>query len=417
MRLGYEQHGADVEVLTEQQRFDWVLFGLLGVLAAVGLVMVFSASIAQAERVLNDATYYGRLQGIYLAIAFIAAYAAWRTPLDVLEEYGPFLLCLGFVLLFLVLLPFIGKSVNGSRRWINLGVSFQPSEFFKLAIIVYLAGFFVRRGGQIKTDVFVFLAPLAIAAVAAGLLLAEPDFGATVVVGATVVAMMFVAGCRWRHFLLTLVVVVPLGILAILVSPYRKTRLLSFVNPWDDPFATDFQLTQSLIAVGRGAWDGVGLGNSVQKMAYLPEAHTDFVFAVFAEEFGFIGVAALIVLFSLIVARCFKIARDADRAGLVFGSHIATGVGFWFGFQAFINIGANMGVLPTKGITLPLFSYGGSSVLAVGIACGLVMRVNREVATQTEADLARGVAERVEKLSGKADSVRAGSGKAVLQNV
>lgn len=407
MRLGYEQNGSGVSVLTERQRVDWILMGLLGALAALGLVMVFSASIAQAERVLNDATYYGRLQGVYLAIAFVASYAAWRIPLDVLEEYGPAILCLGFLLLFLVLLPFIGKSVNGSRRWINLGVSFQPSEFFKIAIIVYLAGFFVRKGGQIKTDVLVFLVPLGIAAIAAVLLLAEPDFGATVVVGATVVAMMFVAGCRWWHFLLTMVVVIPLGLIAILISPYRKTRLLSFVNPWDDPFATDFQLTQSLIAVGRGAWDGVGLGNSVQKMAYLPEAHTDFVFAVFAEEFGFIGVVALIALFSLIVARCFKIARDADRAGLVFGSHIATGVGFWFGFQAFINIGANMGVLPTKGITLPLFSYGGSSVLAVGIACGLVMRVHREVATQTEAELTRGVTERLDKLSGKA----------VLQNV
>lgn len=400
MRLGFEQNNT-VQVLTDKQRVDWVLLGLIGTLAALGLVMVFSASVAQAERILEDATYYGRLQGIYLAIGFIAALVVWRIPLDLLEEYGPALLCLGFLLLFLVLLPFIGKSVNGSRRWIQLGLSFQPSEFFKIAIIVYLAGYFVRKGSQISTDVSVFLVPLGVAAIAAVLLLLEPDFGATVVIGATVVAMMFVAGCRWWHFLLTMVVVVPLGLLAIFISPYRKSRLLSFVNPWDDPFATDFQLTQSLIAVGRGSWDGVGLGNSVQKMAYLPEAHTDFVFAVFAEEMGFIGVVVLISLFAMIVARCFKIARDADRSGLVFGSHIATGVGFWFGFQAFINIGANMGVLPTKGITLPLFSYGGSSVLAVGIACGLVMRVNREVATQTEYDLARSVAEREEALSSK----------------
>jgi len=324
MRLGFDQNiaAANIPVLTEKHRVDWVLFGLLGALAAVGLVMVFSASVAQAERILEDATYYGRMQAIYLAIAFVAAVVTWRMPLDVLEEYGPALLCLGFLLLLLVLLPFIGKSVNGSRRWIQVGLSFQPSEFFKIAIIVYLAGFFVRRGAQIRTEKGVFLTPLGVAAIAAVLLLLEPDFGATVVICATVVVMMFVAGCRWLHFLLMMMVIIPLGILAILVSPYRTTRLMSFVNPWDDPFATDFQLTQSLIAVGRGS-------------------------------------ALLVTLFSLIVARCFKIARDADRAGLVFGSHIATGIGFWFGFQAFINIGANMGVLPTKGITLPLFSYGG----------------------------------------------------------
>ena len=268
MRLDLEKKAMGVQVLTERQRVDWVLLGLLGALAALGLVMVFSASVAQAERILEDATYYGRLQAIYLAIGFVAAMVVWRIPLDVFEEYGPALLCLGFLLLFVVLLPFIGKSVNGSRRWIQLGFSFQPSEFFKIAIIVYLAGYFVRKGDQIKNDVAVFLVPLGIAAIAAILLLLEPDFGATVVIAATVVCMMFVAGCRWWHFFLTMAVVVPLGLIAILASPYRKSRLLSFVNPWDDPFATDFQLTQSLIAVGRGSWDGVGLGNSCLLYTY-----------------------------------------------------------------------------------------------------------------------------------------------------
>jgi len=344
-------------VLTERQRIDWVFFGLIGALACLGLVMVFSASVAQAERILEDATHYGRLQGMYLLIGFIAALITVRIPLNTLEKYSPVFLLAGFFFLLLVLVPFIGKSVNGSRRWIEVGFSIQPSEFFKLAIIIYLAGYFVRKGPQIRSDVVVFLMPLGVAAISALLLLAEPDFGATVVVVATVVVMMFVAGCRWWHFLMTMAVTIPLALLAIVISPYRKTRLLSFINPWDDPFSTDFQLTQSLIAVGRGSWNGVGLGNSVQKMAYLPEAHTDFVFAVFAEELGFFGVAVLVGLFAFIVARCFKIARDADRAGLVFGSHLATGIGFWFGIQAFINIGANMGILPTKGITLPLFSY------------------------------------------------------------
>ena len=383
-----------VPVLTERQRVDWVLLGLIGALAALGLVMVFSASVAQAQRILEDATHYGRLQGMYLLIGFIAALITVRIPLDTLEKYSPVFLLGGILLLFLVLMPFIGKSVNGSRRWIEVGFSVQPSEFFKLAIIIYLAGYFVRKGSQIQTDVKVFLLPLGVAAVSAGLLLAEPDFGATVVIVATVVVMMFVAGCRWWHFLLTMAVTIPLGLLAIFISPYRKTRLLSFVNPWDDPFSTDFQLTQSLIAVGRGSWNGVGLGNSVQKMAYLPEAHTDFVFAVFAEELGFLGVTVLVCLFAFIVARCFKIARDADRAGLIFGSHLATGIGFWFGFQAFINIGANMGILPTKGITLPLFSYGGSSVLAVSIACAVVMRVYRETSESTAEELTRSVSER-----------------------
>lgn len=404
MRLNSQQ---TIEVLTEGNRIDWFFLGLVSALSALGLVMVFSASVAQAERVLEDATYFGRLQFIYLMIGLVSAFVVSRIPLDVMEKYSPVLLAIGFVLLVLVLVPFIGKSVNGSRRWIQLGLSFQPSEFFKLAIVFYLAGYFVRKGGQIRTDVKVFLMPLGIAAGAAIVLLAEPDFGATVVVVATIVAMMFVAGCRIRHFSLCMLVVIPLAFVAIILSPYRKSRLLSFVNPWDDPFATDFQLTQSLIAVGRGSWDGVGLGNSVQKMAYLPEAHTDFVFAVFAEEFGFIGVTLLLVLFALIVARCFRIARDADRAGLVFGAHLATGIGFWFGFQAFINIGANMGVLPTKGITLPLFSYGGSSVLAVCVACGVVLRVSWETLQQTENVLSRSVTDRVEVslINQDADSV------------
>ena len=399
MRLGSSEVSLpqlSVPVLTEKQTIDWVFLGFIGVLAALGLVMVFSASVAQAERILEDATYYGRLQATYLFIGFIAAFITLRVPLDMLEKYSPVFLLAGFLLLFLVLVPFIGKSVNGSRRWIDLGFSVQPSEFFKLAIIIYLAGYFVRKGAQLQNDVSVFVVPLAIAGMAAALLLMEPDFGATVVVGATIIVMMFVAGCRWWHFLLTMAVTIPLGLLAIVISPYRKTRLLSFINPWDDPFSTDFQLTQSLIAVGRGSWNGVGLGNSVQKMAYLPEAHTDFVFAVFAEELGFVGVAILVALFALIVARCFKIARDAERAGLFFGSYVATGVGFWLGFQAFINMGANMGILPTKGITLPLFSYGGSSVLAVSIACAVVMRVYLETSEATASELTRGVTERSE---------------------
>ena len=212
------------------------------------------------------------------------------------------------------------------------------------------------------------------------LLILEPDYGATMVIAATIFAMMFLAGVRWLHIMAVVVMFVPVAVGLILVSPYRRDRLFSFLNPWDDPFDSDFQLTQSLIAVGRGALDGVGIGSSVQKMAYLPEAHTDFVFAVLAEETGLIGVTIILALFALIISRAFRIARDAERAGLLFGAYVATGVGFWIGLQAFVNIGANMGVLPTKGITLPFLSYGGSSVLMTCFAFALVLRVHTETA-------------------------------------
>jgi len=385
-----------LSVASETDRVDWQFILFISALAAIGLVMVVSASVSQAERLLGDALYYGRSQSIFMVIGIVAGAVVWKIPLSQWERHGPTLLLVAFGLLLIVLVPGIGKNVNGSQRWIDIGISVQPSEIFKVAVIVYLAGFFVRKGEQINTRLSVFLVPLAIAALAAAALLSEPDFGATVVVAGTIVVMMFIAGVRLGQLMLVGAVLIPAGAAAILMSPYRATRLLSFTNPWDDPFRTDFQLTQSLIAVGRGSWDGVGIGSSVQKMAYLPEAHTDFVFAVLAEETGLIGVTLVIVLFSLIVGRCFKIARDADRAGHEFGAHVATGIGFWLGLQAFINIGANMGVLPTKGITLPLFSYGGSSLVMVSVACALVLRVYRESSEQSADEFRRVVATRLE---------------------
>ena len=362
----------------QDQRVDWYLMLLLGIVAAFWLVMVFSASVAQAERLHDNTLYFGRNQALYLLIGFAVAAVVWRIPLEMWERYGLAFLAFSFVLLMLVLIPGIGKSVNGSQRWLNLGVSFQPSELHKVAVIIFLAGFFVRKGDQLRTKPGVFALPLLVAAASGALLIPEPDYGATVVIAATIFAMMFLAGVRWLHIIAVVVLFVPIAVVLILISPYRRDRLFSFLNPWDDPFDTDFQLTQSLIAVGRGAFDGVGIGSSVQKMAYLPEAHTDFVFAVLAEETGLIGVTVILALFALIITRAFRIARDAERAGLLFGAYIATGVGFWIGLQAFVNIGANMGVLPTKGITLPFLSYGGSSALMTCFAFGLVLRVHTE---------------------------------------
>ena len=364
----------------QDQRVDWYLMLLLGIVAAFGLVMVFSASVAQAERLHDNTLYFGRNQMAYLFVGFAVAAIVWRIPLLMWERFGLAFLVFSFALLLLVLIPGIGKSVNGSQRWLNLGLSFQPSELHKVAVIIFLAGFFVRKGEQLRTKVGVFALPLLIALASGVLLILEPDYGATMVIAATIFAMMFLAGVRWLHIMAVVVMFVPVAVGLILVSPYRRDRLFSFLNPWDDPFDSDFQLTQSLIAVGRGALDGVGIGSSVQKMAYLPEAHTDFVFAVLAEETGLIGVTIILALFALIISRAFRIARDAERAGLVFGAYVATGVGFWIGLQAFVNIGANMGVLPTKGITLPFLSYGGSSVLMTCFAFALVLRVHTETA-------------------------------------
>ena len=364
----------------QDQRVDWYLMLLLGIVAAFGLVMVFSASVAQAERLHDNTLYFGRNQMTYLFVGFAVAAIVWRIPLLMWERFGLAFLVFSFALLLLVLIPGIGKSVNGSQRWLNLGLSFQPSELHKVAVIIFLAGFFVRKGEQLRTKVGVFALPLLIALASGVLLILEPDYGATMVIAATIFAMMFLAGVRWLHIMAVVVMFVPVAVGLILVSPYRRDRLFSFLNPWDDPFDSDFQLTQSLIAVGRGALDGVGIGSSVQKMAYLPEAHTDFVFAVLAEETGLIGVTIILALFALIISRAFRIARDAERAGLLFGAYVATGVGFWIGLQAFVNIGANMGVLPTKGITLPFLSYGGSSVLMTCFAFALVLRVHTETA-------------------------------------
>jgi cell division protein FtsW len=357
----------------------WLLGVALG-LIALGLVMVGSASLTIAERQTGQPYYFLIRQALYVALGLLLARVVVRTRLVYWEKAGPALLIATVVLLFLVLIPGIGREVNGSMRWIALGpVNVQVSELAKLFVIVYLAGYLVRRGDQVRGTARGFLKPMILLALISALLLQEPDFGAAAVLVVTAVALMFLGGVRlWQFGALLLLVVAALGVLAV-SSPYRLARLTTFLNPWADPFNSGFQLTQALIAIGRGEWLGVGLGGSVQKLFYLPEAHTDFLFAVLAEEMGLLGSLAVIAGFAFIVWRAFSIGAMAERAGNLFGAYLAAGVGIWIGLQAFVNLGVNMGLLPTKGLTLPLMSYGGSSMVVTCLAVALLLRIDYEV--------------------------------------
>ncbi|MEO5573526.1 MAG: putative lipid II flippase FtsW [Gammaproteobacteria bacterium] len=349
-------------------------------LLALGLVMVCSASITIAERELNQPFYYLLRQLAYVGAGLLLAYAVLRTRLVVWEKSAPLLLLFGILLLTLVIMPGIGRQVNGSMRWLGLGfANLQPSELIKLLVIIYMAGYLVRQGEAVRSSLHGFLKPLGILVLIAVLLLLEPDFGATVVILATALGMLFLGGARlWQFGLLIILALVSLAGLA-LASPYRLERLTTFLNPWADPFNSGFQLTQALIAFGRGEWFGVGLGGSIQKLFYLPEAHTDFLFAVLAEELGLAGAIVVIGLFTVVVWRAFAIGHLAEQTGNRFAAFIAYGLGIWLALQAFFNIGVNMGMLPTKGLTLPLMSYGGSSIVMSCVSIGLLMRVDYEV--------------------------------------
>ena len=356
----------------------WLLFSA-ATLAMLGLVMVTSASITLADRELGQPLYYAIRQAIYILAGVLGGVALFRLRLVLLERMGMTLLLLSLLLLLLVLVPGIGVEVNGATRWINIGLfRLQVSEPAKLLFIVYLASYLARHGEEVRTRVTGFVKPVGLFMVAALLLLLEPDFGATVVLAATVMSMIFMAGVRLVQFGGVLGVgALLLGSLAV-SSPYRMQRLTTFLDPWADPFNSGFQLTQSLIAIGRGEWFGVGLGASIQKLFYLPEAHTDFVFAVWAEEMGLLGVSVIIMLYATLVWRAFVIASQAIGADNLFAAYLSYGIGIWFGLQSFINIGVNMGLLPTKGLTLPLMSYGGSSMVVMCAAVALLLRIDHE---------------------------------------
>jgi cell division protein FtsW len=294
------------------------------------------------------------------------------------------------ILLLLVLVPGVGHTVNGSTRWLHFGaINVQVSEPARLCLIIYLAGYLVRQNKSLREQFTGFLRPMLVLSLACGMLLAEPDFGAAIVLLATSMAMLFVAGARFRDFFIFFGFAVAAAVTLAISSPYRLERILSFLNPWSDPYGAGFQLTQSLIAIGRGEWVGVGLGNGVQKLFYLPEAHTDFVFAVFAEEFGLLGSLVLISLFLALLWRIFMLGIRAAKVERFFEAYVAIGIGTWLGLQAFINVGVNMGLLPTKGLTLPLISYGRSSLMITLISIALLLRIHHELVTDSRPANAR----------------------------
>jgi cell division protein FtsW len=356
------------------------LFGAAGTLLLIGIVMVASASMTIADRQFGDPFHYASRQALFAALGAAAALLALVLPLRSWERLAPLALVGGLSLLVLVLLPGLGREVNGSTRWLALGgLRVQPSEIARLCFVIWLAAYVVKHGAELRGGFRGFAKPLGVLAAAAVLLLAEPDFGATVVLAATMFAMLFVGGARLRDMALVLGVATLALVAVALASPYRVSRLTSFMDPWADPFDSGFQLTQSLIAIGRGEWFGVGLGQSVQKLFYLPEAHTDFVFAVLAEELGLVGVLMVILLYAVLVWRGLALARRAAAIGHGFGAQLALGITTWIGLQAFVNAAVTMGMLPTKGLTLPLLSAGGSSLVVVCFALGLLGRLHREL--------------------------------------
>ncbi|MCL5272735.1 MAG: putative lipid II flippase FtsW [Gammaproteobacteria bacterium] len=356
----------------------WFIFAVLGIVT-LGLLMMSSASIVISDRQYNQPFYFLFKQLIFLILGTLIGSMLVQIEISKWEKWGGYLLLGVMLLLALVLVPGIGHRVNGSARWIGYGVvSFQVSELTKFAIVIYMAGYLVRRNDEIQSTFFGFLKPMIVLSTVAVLLLREPDFGATVVVVSTTLGMMFLAGMRLRH--LVVLFSLALGVLALLAisAPYRLARLTGFMNPWARPFDTGYQLTQSLIAFGRGGWLGVGLGNSVQKMFYLPEAHTDFLFAVIAEELGLIGISVVLGLFLLLVMRTFWIGRAAQKLNRHFAGYVCYGFGLWITIQFLVSMGVNSGLLPTKGLTLPLMSYGGSSELVNCLVIALILRIDYE---------------------------------------
>ena len=361
-------------------RYDVVLIGVVLALLGIGLVMVASASTSIAEREHGDPLAYFWRQAAHVVVAAVALLLAVRLPVRLWERAGPALMLMSVVLLALVLVPGIGREVNGSSRWIGFGVfNVQPSELAKLFFVLYLAGDVVRREERIRFARFGVLRPLAALVVVSVLLFLEPDHGAIFVLSATVFAMLFLAGVPMtRYAALAVAAAVTLVAAVLLHKEYVIHRLTSFMDPFADPWGSGFQLTQSLIAIGRGGWLGVGLGEGVQKLFYLPEAHTDFLFAVLAEEFGLVGTVTIVGLYTFIVLRSLSIGRKAEAAQSWFEAYAAYGIGLLLGVHAFVNIGVNIGMLPTKGLTLPLMSYGGSNLVASALGIGLLLRIDHE---------------------------------------
>ena len=362
--------------------YDRTLAWAALLLAATGLVMVYSSSIATAEASRytgNNAAWYLARHGAFLAAALLSAITVFLVPARMWQKAAPWLFVAGVALLVAVLVPGLGREVNGARRWLDLPlVGVQPSELMKLAAVLYAADYTVRKHAVLKSFKRGLLPMLAVMLLVSWLLLREPDFGALVVIAVTSFCVLFLGGMNGRHFAALLGMLAAGFAVLVVSSPYRMQRIFGFMDPWADPFGRGYQLSHALIAFGRGEWLGVGLGASVEKLHYLPEAHTDFLLAVIAEELGFAGVALVIALFVWIVARAFAIGRQASLHQRHFAALAAQGIGIWIGFQALINMGVNMGLLPTKGLTLPLMSYGGSGLVVNFIALAILLRIDWE---------------------------------------
>lgn len=369
--------------LPARLEIDWTLLGLVMTLASFGVLMVASASMSLSESYYGSPWHIVQKHCLFLALGVAAALVFAMVPSQLWQRYGWVLILLTFIVLVMVLIPGLGRRVNGSQRWLAVGpISAQGSELAKLLMVMFFASYLSRRHEELKNTWSGVLKPLGIIAGVVGLLLLEPDFGGSVVVAGTVFAMMFVAGMKLWQFLGLLGLGSGMMALAAVLSPYRMERLVTFLDPWADQFDSGYQLTQSLIAFGQGEWFGVGLGNSVQKLFYLPDAHTDFIFAIVAEEFGLFGAAALIALFGAIVWRILQVGRRGLLHENSFVSLVAFGVAILMAAQAFINMGVASGFLPTKGLTLPFISYGGSSLMINCALIGIVLRLDWELTTQ-----------------------------------
>jgi len=366
-------------------RYDLNLILAATLLASLGVIMVASSSIAVADGQHIGAFYYLKRHLLFLALGLVAFAVAARTELSFLERHAGALMLAGFLLLLLVFVPVIGVRVNGARRWLRLGLTFQSVEAVKIILVVYMASYLVRHRDNVQTRFLGVVKPLGIAALLVGLLLLQPDFGSAMLLMSVTVGMVWLGGARVRDLAFIGALVTPLLAGAALSQDYRVKRLTSFLDPWADPFKDGFQLTQALIAIGRGEWLGVGLGASVQKLFYLPEAHTDFILAVIAEELGFAGIVLVLGLFAWLVGRGFLLGLRAVEQNRRFAGYCAFGVSLMIALQALVSIGVNLGVLPTKGLTLPLISSGGSSVIMTCAAIGLLVRVSYELTRADEA--------------------------------
>lgn len=364
---------------TPTNGLDPTLLLIVGLLLGGGLIMLASASVALAERSTGDPFFYVERQAVAALLGIACGAVVLRVPTAVWDRAGLMLPCLAVVMLVAVLIPGLGHTVNGSTRWLRIGgLNIQAAEPARLLLFMWVAGYAVRHADALRTSVRGLLKPMLLIGPACLLLLLQPDFGSAVVLMVVSVAVLFVAGARIRDLLVIGGLFSILAALLVGTSDYRLGRVLGFMDPWADPFAKGFQLVQSLIAVGSGEWFGLGLGNGVQKLFYLPEAHTDFVFAVIAEEFGLVGSVLVILVFGALTWRALQIARDSAKVGRLYQANLAFGIAAWQGLQAFINVGVNMGVLPTKGLPLPLVSYGRSSMIITLIALALLLRIDWE---------------------------------------